>query len=307
MATHRTTALALVLSLAALLAMLAIPWNGESAPVARVASGPGPSIAAWRRAGAAERSELLTAAAERGDPAGLELLAWVATFDLAGHELEVARALLQLAPRARSGDERKPLADLCVLLETSDSACVQIASQALSRARVEAAVPYWIELLSSASRAVRERAQRSLEAVSGMALGSGPERWLRWHESELAWFELQAPRVLAELGDEDETKVLAAMREIAGRHLFRDELADALIVALDRPESDVRICACRTLAGLGSPLAVKPLVALLEDENQAVRSAALSALRALTGLELPLDAKAWNEALGIGMGVAGNA
>ncbi len=255
-------------------------------------------VDAWQGARAELRAELLAVVGERGDPAGLEFLAWVATFELQGFERAVASELLRLAPRARTAEAREPLADLCVLLDSSDPFCVQTASSALARARVEAAVPGWIELLASESRGVRERARHCLETVSGLSLGPTRERWLAWYEAELAWYEHEAPGACADLDSGDEATVLAAIRALAGRHFFRDELAQALSPVLEHPSPAVRLCACRALAGLGSWSAVPSLVHGLEDENEDVSRAAWSALRAISGLDLPPDGAMWRAQLG---------
>jgi hypothetical protein len=244
--------------------------------------------AAWRSAPNALREELIAAVGERGDPAGLDFLSWV-IFEERGFERAVARACVPLAPHAREPGARAALARLCTLLDSADAACVQSASAALARARVEAAVPRWIELLEHASRGIRERARRSLEEVTGLALGPTRARWEAWHVAECAWLEEKAPALLAELESEDEALVLAAVRALAGRRFHRDELAQAVEPLLLHPAADVRLYACRALEALGSPCAVLPLLGALSDEEEAVARAAASALRALTGLDLALD------------------
>ncbi len=255
---------------------------------------------AWRLTPAELRTELVRAVGERGDPAGLEFLAWVVTFEAPGVEREVASALLRLAPEAREPEQRAALDELCVLLESDDPACLQSASIALSRARVAAAVPAWIELLGSESRAVRACALRSLESSSGLSLGEGPERWLAWHASELAWFEHELPAARDELESGAPERVLAAIRAIAARRLFQDELAQALLASLEDADQAVRTCACRALATLRSRVALEALVATLEDEDPSVARAAWEALRAISGSDLPPDASLWRAA------VAGN-
>jgi len=252
-------------------------------------------VPAWRSAGAGLRAELLATVAERGDPAGLELLAFVATFEGEEYHLLVAEACLKLAPRALTPEAREHLETLCALLHSDDSVCVQKISAALARARVEAAIPAWIELLESKSRGTRERARRSLEELTGLTLGPARARWLAWYESECAWHENEAPAVLAELGSADDARVLAALRTLALPHLWRDELAAAVAKLLDHAAPGVRACACSALASLGSSVALPALPAALADEDAAVSRAAWSALRRLTGLELPLDETLWRE------------
>jgi len=257
-------------------------------------------VPAWRRAGAELRGELLAAVAERADPAGLDFLAWVATYEGLENGRGLAEACLALAPRASGPEARESLERLCVLLESEDDACVQTAVLALSRARVDAAVPAWIELLERPSRAVRERARRALEQHSGLALGAAPERWRAWHDAELAWLEDEAPAVLAELELDDDARVLAALRALAPRRLARDELALAVAATLDHPHAVVRAAACSALESLAVPAALPALALALDDEDEAVARGAWSALRRLTGLDLPFDPAPWREHLGRG-------
>lgn len=255
----------------------------------------GELVPAWRIAGAALRAELLAAVGERGDPAGLELLAWVATFEAEEFHRGLAETCVRLAPRARTPEAREHLETLCVLLRSEDKVCVQTISIALARARVEAAIPAWIELLASDSRGTRERARRSLEELTGLALGTTGERWLAWHEAECAWFEEEAPRLLSELESDDDARVLAAVRALSTHRLHRDELAEAVEQLLDHPAPAVRLCACSALQGLGSPLALPALAGALADEDETVARGAWTTLRRLTGLDLPLDEALWRE------------
>lgn len=254
-------------------------------------------VPAWRRSGPELRGELLAAVAERADPAGLEFLAWVATFEDARHHRAIAEACLRIAPRNPGPGERAFLEQLCPLLRSADEVCVQTLSAALARARIDEALPIWIELLDADSRGVRERVCRSLEQFSGLALGPAPERWRSWLAAENTWFEAQAPGVWLELESEDDGRVLAALRALATRRLHRDELAEAVLVAFDHPAPAVRAAACAALESLGSARSLPALVTRLDDEDEGVAREALAALRNLTGLELALDAEIWRAEL----------
>jgi hypothetical protein len=255
----------------------------------------GELVPAWRDAGAGLRAELLAIVGERGDPAGLELLAWVATFEPEDYHRSLAETCQRIAPRVVTPESLEHLETLCNLLRSEDGICVQKISVALARTRVAAAIPAWIELLESESRGTRERARRSLEEVSGLALGATPARWLAWYESECAWYEEEATDTLSELESGEDARILAAVRTLSLRRLHRDELAEAVVKLLDHATSAVRQCACSALATLGSHVALPALTGALADENADVARSAWSALRQLTGLELPLDEALWRE------------
>jgi HEAT repeat protein len=205
----------------------------------------------------------------------------------------VAEACLGIAPRAPAQQALERLESLCGLLRSEDGVCVQTVSCALARAHVEAAIPAWMDLLDSQSRGTRERARRSLEELTGLALGTARARWLAWYESERSWYEEEAPAVLAELDSAEDARVLAALRTLAPRRLEREGLSAEVARLLEHATPAVRLSACSALESLGSSRAVPALSAALADDDAAVARRAWSALRRLTGLELPQDEALW--------------
>ena len=270
------------------------------ATLARDARAFGELVPAWRQARIELRPELLAAVAAAGDAAGLELLAWVATFEGDEHDRALADACERIAPAAPTHEQREQLETLCALLDSPDTVCVQTLSVALARARVETALPAWIRLLAAESRGTRLRARQSLEELSGLELGSDPDRWRNWYEAESTWLETRGPAVLAQLVSADVTEVLAALREVAERRQQRDELALWVAPQLEHEAPNVRQAAIVVLEQLGSPEALPALAAALADEEPSVARAAWSALRALTGKELPPDEELWRLELGSG-------
>jgi HEAT repeat protein len=59
----------------------------------------------------------------------------------------------------------------------------------------------------------------------------------------------------------------------------------------------VRAYACAGLGQLRVPATVEVLVGALDDEEPAVRTQAVRALRAITGKDLPPEREAWSRAL----------
>ena len=260
-------------------------------------------VPAWRSLGTALRPELLGAVAERGDAGGLELLAYVAHFEDESWHLQLAETALRVTSAAPGPEALEQLETLCILLRSADGVCVQTISSALARARVEAAIPDWIQLLASESRGIRERARRSLEQISGLALGPEAGRWQAWYDAETAWYENEAPDLFTELESEDDARVLAALRVLSTRRLARDELAQEIAPLLQHPTQAVRLCTCSALATLGSAAVVPALVAVLEatyeSEDEKTASAVHTTLRTLTELDLPLDPPLWRERLAL--------
>jgi len=241
------------------------------------------------------RAALLDAVVERGDPRGLGFLAWLAVNEPSTAR-DVAAGLLRLVPAAPLGGA-STLQGAVVLLDSDDPLVLQSASIALSRARVEGAVPGWIALLEHRSPGVRDAAHRALEHLSGLALGTEPGRWARWYEAETAWLAESADEAYAELASPETERVLAAVREITSHRLARDERAGALAALLEHDDPSLRLAGCRALAGTGSTAVLADLVEVLEDDADEVRTAARAALFALTGLDLPGEAELWRAAL----------
>jgi hypothetical protein len=94
-----------------------------------------------------------------------------------------------------------------------------------------------------------------------------------------------------------DVQVIAALAKIAGRRLYRDELATAVVASLGRREGAVLQVACSTLQGLGSPCAIEALIDLLDHTDPGVEASAQRALTGITGRTLPPDSGAWRRAV----------
>jgi hypothetical protein len=146
---------------------------------------------------------------------------------------------------------------------------------------------------------VAANAAVALEALTGLRLGVRPERWRAWHASESAWWRERAPRALADLEHAKKGVVFGALNELAARRLHRDVLAERVQGVLGHADPSIRRLACTILAGLGDPRSGPALVECLADADDGVAHAAWDALKALTGLVLPLDGAAWAQALAL--------
>ena len=153
-----------------------------------------------------------------------------------------------------------------------------------------------IALLGSEDSGLRENAHWALRTLTGLALSPSQETWARWHQAELAWLLRQKPKEFQRLRADDAGQAAAALREILTHPLAKDELATALPELLHNRWPAVRVLACGTLADLGANECVPKLVWALEDSDPDVARAAHSALRRLTGQDLPRDPTTWQVA-----------
>ena len=87
--------------------------------------------------------------------------------------------------------------------------------------------------------------------------------------------------------------------ELCLRHLFRHPMAADLAELLAHERPEIRVRACVALRELASLAAARELVGALDDEHAEVRQAALEALTAASGLELPPEPAPWIEALAL--------
>jgi hypothetical protein len=155
------------------------------------------------------------------------------------------------------------------------------------------AFPEVLALLEDDSAGVRENAYWALQHMSGRKLPAVTERWSRWHEAELEWWDQEAPAQLAAVGMGSEAERVKALSELSSHRLFRHELARELTWFLEQPEPKLARLVCSTLAGLRSPVPGPELVALLDHDDADLRHQAWMALRAITGEDLPQDQEPW--------------
>lgn len=276
-------------------AVLAAFQAGLAGILAREARAYDALTAFHRDAPAALSDAVVMAVGDAGSTRGLEHLEHVLTFQPEATglcaaqvrrlgrsgDLEVDRALAQ---RLRwAVDPERPEACRAILL-------------ALGELRDYEAVPMLIELLESIDPGVAGNAHWALRRITDLRFPAEPQRWRGWHESELAWFAREEDSVLRALHVGSPSAAAAAAREIGERRLWREELAQELVTALGRPQPALRSPICRAIERLGVDNVTAGLVELLDSDPESAE-AALHALVALTGRELPADAMTWRLAL----------
>lgn len=97
--------------------------------------------------------------------------------------------------------------------------------------------------------------------------------------------DIAAPEFAKLLKEKDKKVVLGALRVLA--HLKRLTVIENIAVITKSPDPEIRKAAAKTLGVFGSPLAVKPLMEMLNDEVIEVRAAALEALAGPGGRDAP--------------------
>jgi HEAT repeat protein len=239
---------------------------------------------------------IVRAVGDAGDTRGLSFLEHAITFRTS----QLSLCASQVKRLGRSGDRQRD-ADLAQRLRWAvdpdrPEACRAL-FLALGELRDSEAVPILIEFLSSADAGLAGNAHWALRRITDLEFPPLPERWSSWYESELEWFVREQDFVLRDLHSGSLSAATAAVRAISERRLWREELADELLSALQRPRTQLRAPICRALERLGVQSAAEGLVDMLDDGDPASVQAALRALTALTGRELPADSMTWRLAL----------
>ncbi len=220
---------------------------------------------------------------------------------LLGRRSEIDRGIVPRLP-ALARDAGRPLRPdtLARLREMLDHADVELArSAAVALAQLEdlEAVGELVGALRSGEPRLVDSARWALVELTGMGYGATPEPWEAWYAEQADWYANRAPEVLRMLDDPRAGPPTQALRELSARPLFRADLAPAIAGVLERPEPQLRLLGCSTLRRLGSDEAKPLLVRRLADTDPRVVETSHAALVELTGLDLPPDARRWQDAL----------
>lgn len=165
---------------------------------------------------------------------------------------------------------------------------------ALGRLQDYSSYAQMVALLDDEQRLIAQTAAWSLRRMSGQDFGDDSAAWRSWFESELAWFQSEGARWTQGLEDEDTTRVVDATRELLQHPLFKHDVAQSLLPLLGHENPAIGTSVATALGQIGSRTAIPALVATLTADDEALRTAAWTALVALTGRQLPLDPAAWS-------------
>lgn len=183
-------------------------------------------------------------------------------------------------------------------LHQRDATLVCAAARVCGQLRDDGAVETLVALMEHGDERVRRSVFDALERISGLAFGPDPARWTSWYHAEMRWWEEEADSLLANIERARGLEFMRAAREVLEHRLYRDRIAESFVQALGRDNVAEVQSACQALEQLGSTLAVGALVECLERDDPLVRAAAWTALRKLTGADLPPERSSWVEFAG---------
>jgi hypothetical protein len=256
-----------------------MPWFAENAPALRPA--------------------LVRALGSSGDPEALPTLtAALQDRDLA---LMAIRQIARLAGKAPPELRGELSTRVRPFLVWADEATRRHAMRALVALEDESSVPELLKIVEADATVRHDAEYEALRGLTGRNLPAEAARWRSWYDSERRWLEQDASAAIGRLVSDEPGRVVAAIREIADHGLERGRLAEALSRVLrEHASAAVRNQACLGLAKLRSRAGLEALTLALSDADPVVAGNALSALRTISGLSLPLNAKAWQDALRTG-------
>jgi HEAT repeats len=243
------------------------------------------------------RNSLVSALGGLRDREGFEALSGLLGWNSALSE-RVLEGLAAIARDLLEPPTEESVEAVRMQLEANTERTVALAIEVLGYLEDARAATRITDHLEHAEPAVSAAARGALVRISGSDFGRNHPRWRAWVASEEAWNEQQYPLVLQKLRTTATPPALvhALTVEISAHTLYRNERAQDLLPLLESPEPRVRSMICHALRQLGSKRAVPALRSLLEDEEEGVQQAAWSALRAITGLQLPMEPEAWARA-----------
>ena len=112
-----------------------------------------------------------------------------------------------------------------------------------------------IRLLDHEFPGVRSAALDGLEAMSGQSFGRDADRWLRWHEGEVHWWNERFGPLADAMQNGARHEVTDAIGQFSKRRFFRHELAGPLSSVLAQDEADLVQMSCAALCRPGPPWA----------------------------------------------------
>jgi HEAT repeat protein len=249
---------------------------------------------AWRAWSPMILPIVLFAVGEARDPAGLDLLADVMSWEPELAELCLAQVRL-VGPSRLPDVNGRVVGVASELLDVDKPSLCRASALALGELGATEAIPQLIRLLDEDSYGLSDNAHWALQRITGMRFHNHPSIWSVWYRDEVRWYEREARSVFERLDSPLIHDVAAAVRELSRRTFHREEIARELATVLTHPNPTLRARACGGLARLEAVGVVPQLIAALADRDAVVAEAAHSALIVLTEQDLGRDPEAWRE------------
>ena len=113
------------------------------------------------------------------------------------------------------------------------------------------AVPPLVALLEVEKSNTSAAAHRALVEITDLPFPPEPERWNRWLQQEQNWWEEEADQVLRNVRSKQPGVPAKALRTLATKRLYRDDIARSLVQALPVVDSNTALMICGVLESIG--------------------------------------------------------
>lgn len=258
-------------------------------------------------------AEVLTSERERIEPALWPIVARAAAQSrsprmpsllvaLLGRDAELDRTVLEslarFAERGAALFVEDELVELRRAQEYGEPPIQRAAALVLGRLRDRSSALTWIGLLTHEDALLADTARSALQELAGTVVGEEPEAWDAWIAQEDAWWDSAWERLDEQLFSGDAGRAFAAVKEYLEHPAFSREAGAALADAVLDENPAIASAVVEALPRLGAAHAVPGLVRALERDDAIVDTAARS-LATLTALDVPPEAQAWRDALGL--------
>ena len=195
---------------------------------------------------------------------------------------EGTKALL-LSELARVAAHGSGLDDLAVSehvraeLGSLDRSLAVLACGVLDKLRDHSAVPELVVLLADPDANVARRAHAALVSLTGVELAPDEDAWLAWLDESFAWWDTRSEACCIALVSGPPAEAAAAIVELAHQRFRRDDVVQALELALQRPEPDLVASALAALAAITDPRAQLALQRYRDEARASLQASVHSA------------------------------
>lgn len=142
--------------------------------------------------------------------------------------------------------------------------------------------------------ALRRESLRALQRMSGLQREWETERWLAWYRDEERRLQEDTQRAI-DVQTMNAGRAMTLLRDLSTHKLFAEHAIEPLGAALNHPDVNVRVLACRGLAEVEHPSTVPYFIQCLDDREEVPRATARGMLQRLAGQDLGPDRRDWED------------
>lgn len=137
-----------------------------------------------------------------------------------------------------------------------------------------------IRLLADETGTVRKAAHSALCQMTSMTISADPVRWQVWFDRQQDWWNQRGRTALRRLQVAERGELVALLKEVCGKQLFHQEVAESLVDLLNHHDDYYVELALDALGTLKAPYAAPHVARFRDHPNVRLRTRAVAALNA---------------------------